>query len=169
MLRDNKAIWIIGANIALGVGLAAIGLALSRLDGVTYLGNSLAAWVACFCGGSVAILTQAFIACGFVVLRHGQGSDWPCLLGFLVTWLMPMFVRPNWPAPRQSLIRQVLAFRARLSDSPSDDASAACSTRSEAPKSNPLRADRCCAMRGWHSGGLARRLLGELDPARQIP
>ena len=126
MPRNDGLLWIVAAQLVLGVALVPVGWEISQLADVIFLGNTLTALVACFCGGSIAVLAHALIA-GGLALHHVGWTDWRCLLGFVGAWLAPMMLKPNWPAPRQWLFRQVLSFRERLSGSPSAGGSAACS------------------------------------------
>jgi hypothetical protein len=133
-MRDVRALWVLtGIEIAVGIGLAPLGEAISRVVEVVYLGNSLTMFIALFCGGSAAVLAHAISASG-LVLYHGGRSDWPCLLGFLAVWLAPMLVHPRWPAPQLWLTRQVLSFRVHRSDSRAPYASAACLAPSGVPR-----------------------------------
>lgn len=171
MRYANKTLWIVGANIALGAALAPIGLVLSRATDAVYVGNSLMAFVACFCGSSLAVLAQAIIALGLGVALHqvDVARDYPSLLEHFSLWVGLMYVHPNWPAPRQWLFRQVLSFRDYLYRSPFDGGSAACLEQFEEPKSYLRLLCRYCAVLGWRTAAPARPLPLAHDPARQIP
>lgn len=103
---------VVGCDILVAIGAAAMGWQMSRAMGVVYAGNTVGA-VLLVELSPIAVLAQA-VAATMIVVYHAQRADLCCLMAFAGVWFFAALLRPYWNGLAQWRLRQVLRLREYL-------------------------------------------------------